>query len=31
MCNCKNISIGSYGNQICVDIPTHMIEYGKIN
>jgi len=24
MCNCKNIKIGSYDNQICVEIPSHM-------
>lgn len=26
MCGCKNIRIGSYDNQICVDIPPHMVE-----
>jgi len=27
MCNCNNIEIGSYNNQICTDIPSHMEEY----
>ena len=24
MCNCKNIEIGSYGNQVILDVPIHM-------
>lgn len=27
MCNCKNIKIGSYDNQIMLPIPKHMKEY----
>ena len=27
MCNCNNIEIGSYNNQTCVDIPSHMEDY----
>jgi len=27
MCNCNNIEIGSYNNQICIDIPSHMEDY----
>lgn len=27
MCNCKNIEIGSYTNQTCIDIPNHMYKY----
>lgn len=24
MCNCKNVKIGEYTNQTCIDIPPHM-------
>jgi len=27
MCNCSNVEIGSYNNQTCVDIPSHMEDY----
>jgi len=30
MCDCNNIEIGSYNNQICVDSPKYMNKYKKV-
>jgi hypothetical protein len=27
MCNCKNVAIGSYDNQVVTNLPHHMIAY----
>lgn len=31
MCNCKNIEVGSYGNQVELKPPQHMVEYQRNN